>query len=82
MTLGAEPRTAIATRGPNRPGNGTSRMWTRVILGKLYSFTAVIMPDGERRYFANRFDGTDSRFDCEWTHDVLAWTIPAGREGR
>ena len=73
--LGTEERGPIFTDEPIFEDHGTSRRWMRVIRGRLYSFTAVLMPDGERRYFVNRFDGTDQRFDCEWTHEILAWTI-------
>jgi hypothetical protein len=68
-------RSAVNEYPPLHAGNGTSRRWTRTIQGRLYSFTAVLMPNGERRYFAARFDGTDKRFDCEWTKNVLAWVI-------
>lgn len=57
-------------------GFGTSRTWRRTIAGRQYRFTAVLMPDGERRYSASRLDGTDARFACSWAH-VLFWTAPA-----
>lgn len=70
-------RSEVRSAGPFRPGNGSSRYWSRTIQGKLYSFTAVLMPDGERRYVASRLDGPDGRYDCNWTHNVLKWVFPA-----
>jgi hypothetical protein len=72
------PRSAVRVTEPNRPGNGTSRHWTRTLSGKRYSFTAVLMPSGERRYSVSRFDGPHGapNFDYYWTrlHYV---TVPA-----
>lgn len=60
-------RSAITEHVPTREGDGTSRMWRRTIQGRQYSFTAVVMPDGERRYFASRLQpGKDPRFACYW----------------
>lgn len=72
------PRSTITEFESLRPGNGTSRSWTRTLNGVLHSFTAVRMPDGERRYFVKAYngycdDGTPEgrargmRFDCAWT---------------
>lgn len=70
------PRSEITHHEPIREGNGSSRTWSRTIRGKLYSFEAVFMPNGERRYFASRLqDGKDSRFACYWTR-VFALTLP------
>jgi hypothetical protein len=80
------PRSTITDHQPNRPGNGSSRTWSRVLRGVPHRFTAVTMPDGERRYFADRYngygdDGTDRgresgmRFGCAWSR-VASWIIP------
>lgn len=63
------PRSAVRVTEPNRPGNGTSRQWTRTLSGKRYGFTAVLMPSGERRYSVSRFDGPHGapNFDYYWT---------------
>lgn len=66
---------------PDRPGNGESRHWTRRINGRLYSFVAVTMPGGERRYGASRYDGPEhmiatGTFACDWTR-MFFITIPA-----
>ncbi|HZZ17166.1 MAG TPA: hypothetical protein VFE08_14525 [Candidatus Sulfotelmatobacter sp.] len=55
---------------------GDSKRWTRTIRGKQYRFNAVLMPDGERRYFASVFNGYAGgpRFACAWT-PVLKWII-------
>lgn len=50
-------RSDVRQFGPFREGHGSSRQWNRVINGTPYSFTAVTMPDGERRYFVNRYNG-------------------------
>lgn len=62
-------RSEIRETGPRQEGFGTSRRWTRTIGGQQYSFTAVLMPDGERRYFASKFNGYSGgpRFACAWT---------------
>lgn len=59
---------------PNQSGHGTARRWRREIQGTWYTFTAVLMPDGERRYFANRFNGYAGgmNYACAWT-PVLEW---------
>lgn len=72
-----QPRGPIHTTLPDRPGNGVSRAWVRIIRGVPYAFTAVTMPDGERRYVVRRYngygDGTAEsraigmRFDCAWS---------------
>lgn len=61
-------RSAITEHEGAREGDGTSRTWSRVIQGTLYSFTAVTMPSGERRYFASRFNGYPGgpQFGCAW----------------
>lgn len=59
-------------------GHGTSWSWSRTINGKPYSFTFVIMPNGELRWFVEAYngygdDGTDwgraqgMRFGCAWS---------------
>lgn len=63
-------RTEIAFT-PEREVNGamfgSSRRWGRTILGQAYSFTAVLMPSGERRYFATKLrEGKDPRFGSSW----------------
>jgi hypothetical protein len=61
-------RSQITEHAADRPGNGASRTWSRTIGGQAYSFTAVTMPSGERRYFASRFNGYPggARFACAW----------------
>lgn len=80
-----EPRSDIRVREPHRDGWGTSRAWTRVLGGKLYSFHAVTMPDGERRYAVSRWDGGGRpgepghpNFACDWT-PVFSYTVPVYR---
>lgn len=70
-------RSEVTEHYATRTGNGHSRSWGRTIGGKQYSFTAVLMPNGERRYAASRLDGPDARFACYW-HRVGAWTVPGG----
>lgn len=79
------PRTTGYVMEPIRKGDGTSFTYTRNIYGTAYSFTAVAMPNGERRYFVSRYngygdDGTEwgrqsgMRFGCAWTpiHSLTA----------
>lgn len=74
-------RGKVTRHEPSRPGNGSSLTWQRTIQGKPYSFTAVLMPDGERRYFASVFNGYSGgpKFACAWTR-VLSWTFK--KEGK
>lgn len=72
-------RGTVTEHEPYQPGFGTGRTWSRMIGGRLYSFNAVLMPDGERRYFASRFDGTDMRFGHQW-RSVLGWTFKNTKE--
>ncbi|MET0418344.1 MAG: hypothetical protein ABW022_20220 [Actinoplanes sp.] len=76
------PRGDVHTRGPLRPGNGSSMHWRRTIRGVAYSFTLIVMPDGEIRWGAQRYNGYRSapvggatreatiassmRFGCAW----------------
>lgn len=64
-----EPRKVQITSRAWQSGFGMSRTWQRDLGGELYSFTAVIMPNGERRYFADRFNGNVSgpEYGCAWT---------------
>lgn len=73
-----EPRSEVRVTPPGLPGNGTSRTWSRVLSGKRYSFCAILMPDGERRYSVQRFDGAPGSegFGCDWTH-LHFITVPA-----
>lgn len=83
------PRSRLHFRSADRPGNGDVTMWRRVLRGVPHEFTAVAMPDGERRYSVRRYngycdDGTPEgrrramRFDCAWSR-VARWTIrPTG----
>lgn len=83
-------RSEIREEGPSRPGNGTSRTWSRTIAGVPYRFTAVTMPDGERRYTVDRYngyldDGTEEgrargmRWGCAWS--PAHWiTVPAAND--
>lgn len=79
------PRSKVTDHAPYREGNGSSRTWTRTLRGVPHGFTAVLMPDGERRYAVRRYngygdDGTPEgrsngmRFGCAWTR-VAFWTI-------
>jgi hypothetical protein len=63
---------------PGHKGNGTSFRYQRVIFGALYSFTFVVMPDGETRYFVTRYNGYvgGPKFACAWTL-VKSITTPA-----
>jgi hypothetical protein len=65
----------------SRPPFGMSRHWQRELGGKLYSFTAVIMPDGERRYVARRFNGYvgGPKFGCAWDQCFSVTIPPAER---
>ena len=71
-------RSEITHHEPHQTGHGSSRTWQRTILGKQYSFNAVLMPNGERRYFAHQLEpGKDdlaARFACYW-HPVISWII-------
>ena len=63
-------RTAMICE-PEREVNGavygSTRRWGRTIQGQMYSFTAVLMPSGERRYFASKLsEGQDGRFGSSW----------------
>lgn len=76
ITGGTGPRSEVREQGAFRGGNGTSRSWSRTIRGTLYGFTAVVMPDGEHRYFVRKFNGYvgGPSWDCAW--DVAAsWTV-------
>jgi hypothetical protein len=42
-------RSEVTSHAADRPGNGSSRTWSREIAGTLYAFTLVTMPDGEVR---------------------------------
>ena len=75
-TFTAGPRSPVTAHDAPKPHHGSSRTWQRVIGGRQYSFTAILMPSGERRYAASRLDGPDGRFDCNW-HRVLFVTVPA-----
>lgn len=72
------PRSDGYISEPTREGNGTGYHYSRTIYGVRYGFTAVSMPNGERRYFVTRYngygdDGTEwgrssgMRFGCAWT---------------
>jgi len=56
-----------------------SVFWKRVIDGTMYRFERVIMPDGERRYIAYRFNGYAGgpRFGCAWEQAHFI-TVKAG----
>jgi hypothetical protein len=79
------PRSSITEHAPTREGNGSTRTWTRTLRGVPHSFTAVTMPNGERRYAVSRYngygdDGTEAgrrsgmRFGCAWSV-VAFWTV-------
>jgi hypothetical protein len=73
-------RSAVYVMEPRMEGFGTSRLWQRTIQGRLYSFTAVLMPNGERRYFASRFNGYSGgpAFACAWD-PCFEHTVPPRR---
>lgn len=82
-----EPRSAVLVLGPLREGNGTAYMWTRRLIGKLYSFHMVIMPDGELRYEVRRYDGPThlletGTFDCDWTRLHFLTCLRVKRDAR
>jgi hypothetical protein len=71
-------RSTIQELQPSREGNGSTRRWTREINGHLYSFTAVLMPSGERRYAVDVFNGYAGgpSWGCAWDR-VHFVTVPA-----
>lgn len=74
--LDTSKRSDVINHEPLKLGFGSSRTWQRTINGRRYSFNAVLMPSGERRYFASQLEnGADGRFACYW-HPVLSWTFP------
>jgi hypothetical protein len=83
IEIPAGPRTRHIRvwRGSRPERYGMTRSWQRELGGKLYSFSAVIMPDGERRYFANRFNGYvgGPLFGCAWDRCFEATVPGAGR---
>ncbi|MGD9527759.1 hypothetical protein [Pseudonocardia sp.] len=85
VTQETGPRSEVTHHEPLREGNGSTRTWSRVLRGVPHGFTAVLMPDGERRYAVRKYngygdDGTPEgrangmRFDCAWTQ-VAFWTV-------
>lgn len=72
-------RSGVTAHKAPAAGHGSSRTWQRTIGGRQYAFTAILMPDGERRYSASRLDGADGRFDCSWKRAGF-WTVPAGEQ--
>lgn len=80
------PRSEVVEHAPLREGNGSTRTWSRTLRGVPYRFTAVLMPNGERRYVVRRYNGHDDgtpegvrtgmRFDCAWS-PVAFWTVKA-----
>lgn len=77
MSNNVGPRSKIMEYAALRPGHGTSRTWTRVIYGTLYSFTAVTMPNGERRYSVSKYNSYvgGTSYDCAWDR-VHFITVP------
>jgi len=69
------PRTPVVTTEPPpwAQGHGTCRRWSRTINGRPYSFNAVTMPNGERRYFVERYNGYLSGPDGLPTPGATAW---------
>jgi hypothetical protein len=66
-----------AITASDQPGNGTFRSWTRTIGGRTYAFTAVLIPDGERRYVARKLTaGQDPQLGRSWRHAGF-WMFPA-----
>ena len=59
-------RSAVINHDARKPGHGSTRTWERTIGGRQYSFTAVLMPNGERRYVASYLARGDGRFACDW----------------
>jgi hypothetical protein len=86
--LSVGERSNVYTMNPTRPGFGTSRHWARDIGGWRYSFTLVVMPDGEIRWSVSRYDTplneycglSEQRrmqFGCYW-HPYRDWTFTVG----
>lgn len=88
--MGAPLRLAreVTRRLPDREGNGTSYVWSRTFGGVKFWFTFVVMPNGERRYFVERYNGygdtgtpesraTGMRFGCAWTpvHNITVYPV-------
>lgn len=78
----------------HRPTFGASRTWSRVLLGVLWTFAAIAMPDGERRWSVGRYmrdAGDRTKFGCDFRAAAfLVWctdhadaevTAPAIRHG-
>jgi hypothetical protein len=74
--LSVGTRSEVTSHAADRPGNGSSRTWSREIAGTLYAFTLVTMPDGEVRVFVQRFNGYvgGTRFACAW-ETVRVWHL-------
>lgn len=69
-------RSEITSHGPHNHA-ASSRTWQRTISGRQYSFTAILMLSGERRYAAHVLrEGQDPRFGCSW-QPAGFWTLPA-----
>jgi len=59
------------------PSGAQMTWWRRVINGRLYDFTKIVMSDGETRYVVQRHTGySDLRFSCAW-EQVHFITVPA-----
>lgn len=72
------PRTNGYVHQPTRAHDGWSFRYSRTIYGTPYSFTVVTMPNGERRYAVDRYNGYGDngtawgrkigmQFGCAWT---------------
>jgi hypothetical protein len=70
------PRGEVHTYTPWQEGHGTSRSWRRTINGARFTFTVVNMPDGEVRWFVDRFNGYcgGEGWACAWNR-VRSWTL-------
>lgn len=51
------PRQVSTYVSEGKNGNGTSYTYSRTINGTPYSFTFVLMPNGERRHFVSKYNG-------------------------
>ncbi|MFE7796980.1 hypothetical protein [Nocardia sp. NPDC057440] len=81
------PRGTITHQPAPMAGHGSTRSWTRRLNGKLFSFIAILMPNGERRYSVARYDGParlleTGAFANDWTRLHFIVVQPAAIEVR
>jgi len=86
------PRSAVRGAWQPQPGgterNTHVRTWSRVLSGVPHHFTAILMPNGDRRYAVDRYNGygddgseagrtSGMRFGCAWSQRAW-WVIKPG----